>query len=54
MGRYFAHKGQKASTGLVSGGFEGSEVEADRSFRDAPIGGVEQHHLRRCDDAARL
>src|SRR6202158_521884 len=45
----------KACPGLVSGGFEGgSEVEADRSFRDAPIGGVEQHHLRRCDDVARL
>src|SRR5438874_6820376 len=43
----------KACPGLVCPG-GGSEVEADRSFRNAPIGGVEQHHLRRCDDVARL
>ncbi len=29
-------------------------VAADRSFRNAPAGDAEQHHLRRCDDAARL
>lgn len=32
----------------------GSEVEADRSLRNAPAGNAEQHGLRRCHDAAGL
>jgi hypothetical protein len=62
MGRYLPTRGNlcptiqqlKAWPGLVSAALRGSEVEADRYFRNAPIGGVEQHHLRRCDDVARL